>query len=66
MATNVLVTGSHSGQEDEYIRELAKILAGYDDTTWMRLRRGRKLTYVRAATNLCIRWNEVLTGKMLA
>lgn len=66
MATNALNPGSHSQPEDELIRKLAQMLSGYDDATWERLKRGRKLTYIRAAQTLFyqrIDFMELLGGK---
>jgi hypothetical protein len=58
MAGMVLEHGSWSSPEDEKIRQLARMLSGYDEVTWNELRRDRKLTYVRAASNLFHNWEE--------
>jgi len=54
--TNALrVKGYRSGDtiSDEYkTNYLARMLAGYDDATWERLKADRKQTYQRAAANL--------------
>lgn len=40
----------------EKIDTLAKMLAGYDDATWAKLRENRKRTYIRAASTLLFDW----------
>jgi hypothetical protein len=37
---------------------LARMLAGYDDETWNKLKAGRRRTYARAAANLLIDWKS--------
>jgi DNA-binding CsgD family transcriptional regulator len=63
MATNVLNTapGYRSKiyvSDEAKINELAQMLAGYDDATWNRLKRNRRVTYVRAASTLFHGWAE--------
>jgi len=49
----------------EKIEVLAKMLAGYDDPTWLKLRADRKRTYVRAASTLLFDWPKfVEVGKL--
>lgn len=51
------VEGYKRGQEYK-INYLARMLAAYDDKTWVRLRRDRRRTYLRAATTLYHNWGE--------
>lgn len=51
------VEGYKPGQEYR-INYLARMLAAYDDKTWVRLRRDRRRTYLRAATTLFHCWDE--------
>ncbi len=51
------VEGYERGQEYK-INYLARMLAAYDDKTWIRLRRDRRRTYLRAATTLYHNWVE--------
>jgi len=61
MATNTLID-SLTQEELEYdehrfkINLLARMLAGYDESTWKKLKRDRKLTYIRAANTLEVDW----------
>lgn len=55
---------------EEIVTRLSKMLAGYDDPTWERLRADRKATYIRASESLLYGWddfvramNEHLTGE---
>ena len=62
MATNILNSIPYRSERyisDDYkIMRFARLLAGYDDETWNKLKRARKLTYVRAASNLLHAWQE--------
>jgi len=41
------------------IYEFARILAGYDDITWNKLKRDRQLTYIRAGSAVLHSWDEL-------
>lgn len=59
VATNIL-----NNFETEYnckINEMAKMLSGYDDTTWSKLKRNRKLTYIRSAMVLESSWESFMS-----
>lgn len=44
---------------DEYkIARLMRMLAGYDDATWDRLKPGRQRSYMRAASSLFHQWAD--------
>lgn len=45
------ISDSHVSYDYKVIY-LARMLAGYDDETWNRLKEGRQYTYMRAATTL--------------
>jgi hypothetical protein len=62
MATNTLLDAltAEELEHDKYrykINILARMLAGYDEKTWNKLRRDRKLTYIRAAQTLDADWD---------
>lgn len=38
--------------DEQKVQQIARMLAGYDDPTWAKLKAGRKATYQRAAANL--------------
>lgn len=59
MATNILNMNPESRKRSEehhyqegVIYKIAQMLSGYDEATWNKLKRSRKLTYVRAASTL--------------
>lgn len=58
MASSILHHGSWSVPEDKKILELAKLLSGYSDTQWNKLRENRKKTYVHAASQLFYGWKD--------
>lgn len=41
------------------VNYLARMLAGYDDETWNRLKDKRRDTYTRAASHLLYEWDEI-------
>lgn len=57
MASSILFP-HHLGRtkEEEKTLSLAKMLSGYDDKTWDKLKDNRKLTYIRAAQALELNW----------
>lgn len=63
MATNILNSwpGYRSDliiSHDYKVCVLAQMLSGYNDVTWNKLKRDRKLTYIRAASTLLFDWQR--------
>ncbi len=66
MATTVIIEDleerdGYGGSVTERIEVnlLARMLSGYGDVTWNKLKRDRKLTYIRAASTLLFDWERI-------
>jgi len=63
--TTVVILGSQHEIKEKYeafkIEVLARMLAGYDEPTWGRLKATRKRTYRHAASNVMFGWDDFKT-----